>query len=171
MDCRTTLTHRREQHSPGHEVISLRNTANRDRLVKQVWGKLIKQAGKAPLASAVSFLTAIMAIAGVAFLVAPGKAGIGLLMFLLASIARYILSEINVHITTEHRERLTPLPGVKPSPRLAGGSSILGTVTGGNTAPSPIAGNTLCGLLGDAYGRYTSPRQRFGRRRRARLQP
>lgn len=126
---------------PGHQIVPLRTRSGRRQLIEYVWGKMVREASTAPIASALSFLAGVAAVVGAVMVLTPSGLQVpGMFMALVGFGARFVLGEMNTKTVVEHRERFAPLPGIRPTPRLAGGSSIVGTVTSTETAPTPILG-------------------------------
>ncbi len=142
LDCRTTLADRRESHAQGHTVVSLKRSAGREQLIDRVWGVWERQKGRSsPRSWAVEAVAIGIAAAGIAMVLLPfGHPGIGMLMALVAGTGKFLFTEATRARAIDRRVRATPLPGAKPPPRLSGGSSIVGTVSSGDTAPSPLTG-------------------------------
>lgn len=145
LDCRATFTDPDEPHVHDHELISLRNHSDRERLLSRVWGRLLRRSQSSKKPFILSLVLGTIALAGAiaVFLpmlgaASPAVAVAGLLIALVASAMRNAEHVIPASELVIERERDLPLPAVIAPPRLAGGTAIVATVDPGPTAPSPI---------------------------------
>ena len=119
----------------------MHSASGRARLLDRVWGEVSLKQARAPVATALLVILGVI-IAAVIVLTpsSMGPHGVGGVIAVLIGIGSLLIQEINSRIMTEGRARRTPLPG-KPPPqlRLAGSSSIMGTVSAGEVALSPLS--------------------------------
>jgi hypothetical protein len=147
LECRATFTDIDEPHVHPYQLVSLRKSWERKRLISQVWGAVTTRRRFSPRRMLLSITLGGAALGGLAAVFVPmlgvggpATAGAGLLVMLVAQALRNterVLPEIEL---IEERQRAHPLPGSPAQPRLAGGSAIVATVDPGKTVPSPLTG-------------------------------
>lgn len=155
LHCRATACEPGDHALPGHDLVSVRATSGRDRLVEHVWGRRLRNqsstlATPAEL-GAISF--AITAVSFILNVVDVPWTGAVCILSLLAGVGFFFLDESESDKPTDmRRERDQPLAAAARPARLAGGAAVTGIVEGRDEcATAPVSGSSCVAFAVTVY--------------------